>query len=277
MIDKIYIGTSGYSYPEWIAAGFYAPGTANKSMFEAYAKRFPAVELNYTWYQMPRPGAVERLAARAPEGFVFTAKLTRTMTHEIDPKTWRAQVKQYREGIAPLVLSRKLQAILVQLGPAFGRTTENRMYLARLLDELEMLPVAVEFRNRSWADDRVFTELERRKVSLVAVDVPDLKHLFPRLDVVTNPDLFYIRMHGRNAPGWGSGKMQTQFDYDYSETDLQLWSGKLIPDMANRARRGVIFFNNHVRGQAPRNARMLIDQLSSQGFSIEKPKEAPDT
>ena len=80
--------------------------------------------------------------------------------------------------------------------------------------------------------------------------MPDLKHLFPRLDVVTNPDLSYIRMHGRNAPGWGSGKMQTPFDYDDSETDLQVWSGKLLPHMVDRARTGVIF-NNHVRGQAP--------------------------
>ena len=269
MIEKLYIGTSGYSYPEWVKAGFYPPGTSGKVMLESYAQRFSAVELNYTWYQMPRPSAIERLAIRAPQGFVYTAKLTRTMTHEIDPGGWRTQVKQYREGIAPLVLERRLLAILIQLGPRFGRTVENRKYLARLLDELAALPLAVEFRNRSWADDRVFAELEHRRVSLVAVDAPDVNAMFPRLDVVTNPDLFYVRMHGRNARGWGSGNKQLQFDYDYTETDLALWSRDLIPRMADRAKTGVVFFNNHVRGQAPRNARLLTDQLEAEGFSPE--------
>ena len=267
MIEKLYIGTSGYSYPEWVDAGFYPPGTSGKVMLESYAKRFAAVELNYTWYQMPRPNAIERLAIRAPQGFVYTAKLTRTMTHEIDPGGWRTQVKQYREGITPLVLDRRLLAILIQLGPRFGRTVENRKYLARLLDELAALPLAVEFRNRSWADDRVFAGLEHRRVSLVAVDAPDVNAMFPRLDVVTNPDLFYVRMHGRNAGGWGSGNKQLQFDYDYTEKDLALWSRDLIPRMADRAKTGVVFFNNHVRGQAPRNARLLTDQLEAEGFS----------
>jgi uncharacterized protein YecE (DUF72 family) len=265
---QLYLGTSGYSFPEWIQAGFYPPGTANKDMLSFYARQFNAIEINNTWYHMPRVEAMERMLSRVPDGFMFTAKLTRTMTHEVDLKNWRSQLKSYRIGVAPLVQARQLLAVLVQLGPAFQRTRENRLYLARLLDELEGLRAAVEFRYRSWADDKVFAELEKRRVALLTVDVPDLPHLFPSRAIVTNPELFYVRFHGRNALGWRSGNMQKKFDYDYSFQELKPWSQKLIPKMAESARTGVIFFNNHVRGQAPRNAQLLAEQLSGQGFSM---------
>ena len=71
--------------------------------------------------------------------------------------------------------------------------------------------------------------------------------------------------HGRNAAGWRSGSMQKQFDYDYSDDELAQWSRMRIPEMACQARTGIIFFNNHVRGQAPKNARMLMEQLKTTG------------
>ncbi len=258
---QIQVGTSGYSYPEWTGAGFYPPGTPASKMLAAYARRFPVTELNYTWYQMPKEPAMERLAEKAPPGFTFTAKLTRTLTHEIDPGNWRRQAELYRHGIAPLVQARRLRAVLIQLPPSFGRTTANRRYLARLLDLLEGLPLAIEFRHRCWAADRVFNELEKRRITLVTVDTPPLDYLFPTLDVVTNPDLFYIRFHGRNLAGWNSGNIQQQFDYLYTSGQLQNWAEGTIARLAAGTRRGVIFFNNHVRGQAPRNAAMLAELL----------------
>jgi uncharacterized protein YecE (DUF72 family) len=209
---KILIGTSGYSYAEWVDAGFYPPGTKSAHMLAHYAGVFPATELNFTWYQMPKAQVLERMRGQVPPGFRFAAKLTRTLTHEVSSDEWRGEVVRYREGIAPLLQSRQMVAVLVQLAPYFNRSLENRKYLASLLDELAGLPLAVEFRHRSWADDRVFAELERRKVTLVAVDEPDLPGLFPALDVVTNPDLFYVRLHGRNVQGWRSGNMQKKFD-----------------------------------------------------------------
>jgi len=260
---QLRIGTSGYSYPEWSDAGFYPAGTPARDMLPHYAKIFSITELNYTWYQMPKAPAMERMIARVPDGFHFAAKLTRTMTHEIDPHGWRGQVALFRKGIAPLVQAGRMPALLVQLPPGFDRSEANRRHLARLLDELTGLPVAVEFRHRSWAVDRVFAELEKRRVTLVTVDVPDLPHLFPTLDVVTNPDLIYLRFHGRNTRGWRSGDMQKQFDYLYNTAELQRWSREIIPKMTSRAHSGIAFFNNHVRGQAPRNARMLIDMTAS--------------
>jgi len=217
---------------------------------------------------MPKAAAMERMVPRVPAGFEFAAKLTRTLTHEIDPHGWRGQAAQFREGIAPLVQARRLLAVLIQLPPSFDRTRDRRLYLGRLLDALAGLPLAVEFRHRSWADERVFAGLQSRRVTLVAVDVPDLDYLFPALDVVTNPDLIYIRFHGRNTRGWRSGNMQKQFDYDYSPAELQAWSSATIPKMAAQAHTGIIFFNNHVRAQAPHNARILMEQLENQGFSM---------
>lgn len=267
---RVCVGTSGYAYPEWVAAGFYPSGTRPGNMLSLYAQRFGTAELNYTWYQMPRAAAVDRMRSQVPDGFRFTVKLTRTLTHEVAHDQWRTQASLYREGIAPLVLAGQLAAVLVQLPASFERTRARRHYLAALLDELAGLPLAVEFRHVSWAADRVFAELEKRRVTLVAVDVPPLPHLFPTLDVVTNPQFFYVRLHGRNTAGWRSGNLQKQFDYRYGVPELEEWAKTRIVAMAARSRRGVVFFNNHVRAQAPANARQLMGLLAARGLA-EKP------
>ena len=263
---QLWVGTSGYSYAEWSDAGFYPPGAKSGNMLPFYARNFPITELNFTWYQMPKAYALERMHRQAPADFRFAAKLTRTLTHEVDPGQWRGQAAQYRDGIAPLIQARKLAAILLQFPPSFVRAPQNRRYLAALLDELDGLPLAVEFRHASWASNRVFDELECRRITLVTVDEPDLPGLFPRLDIVTNPGLFYIRFHGRNAKGWRSGNMQKQFDYDYGDDELQRWADIHIAKMARHADSGIIFFNNHVRAQAPRNALRLVSLLIERGI-----------
>jgi len=261
----LYVGTSGYPYPEWVEAGFYPPGTSQRQMLAWYAERFSCAELNYTWYQMPKAEAVERQRRQAPARFLFAAKLTRTLTHEAN-ENWRAQAAQYRDGIAPLLQARQLAAVLLQWPASFDRSMAHRRYLAALLDELSGLPLAVEFRHESWAHDRVFAELERRKVTLVTVDAPRLQGLFPTLAIVTHPAQFYVRFHGRNAAGWRSGQLQSQFDYLYSEAELRERIEQTIEPLAGKTRRGLLFFNNHVRAQAPKNAQTLIRLLLEKGL-----------
>ena len=259
---RISVGTCGYSYTEWVDNGFYPRGTRASDMLQLYSRRFSVVELNYTWYQMARADALSRMLENAPEHLFFAAKLTRTMTH--DPASnWKEQLVAYREGIAPL--KERLVAILIQLPPDFDRTVGHRKYLASLLGGLEGLPLAVEFRHASWAVDAVFAEFERREISLVAVDEPELPGLFPFLDVVTNPNLFYVRFHGRNRVGWRSGNMQKKFDYNYLEEELAEVRDRYLLKMASSSNRGVIFFNNHVRARAPENARRLVLMLARQG------------
>ncbi|HSO67627.1 MAG TPA: DUF72 domain-containing protein [Desulfatirhabdiaceae bacterium] len=259
------MGTSGYSYAEWVTAGFYSPGTQPGKMLGAYAQHFSVTELNFTWYQMPRADSLQRMQQQVSSDFRFTAKLNRSLTHEVDSDQWRSQANQYRDGISPLMQSGQLLAVLIQLPNKFDRSAANRKYLAGLLDELAGLPLAIEFRHESWATDRVFTELENRRITLVCVDTPKISGLFPGVDVVTNPDLFYVRFHGRNVRGWRSGNMQHQFDYDYSTDELQDWVDNRLNSLISQAGNGVMFFNNHVRAQAPRNAVSLIQLLRQQG------------
>ncbi|MFO7754211.1 MAG: DUF72 domain-containing protein [Desulfobacteraceae bacterium] len=263
----LYIGTSGYSYAEWIDSGFYPPGIRSAEMLNYYAGRFFAAELNYTWYQMPRASTVEKMCLRLPENFLVSAKLTRTMTHEVDNRGWKAQAGLYKEGISPLAETGKLVAILIQLPPSFKWTVKNRHYLASLLDEFADFPLAVEFRHCSWAKPSVYKELSRRNAALVNVDVPDLDYLFQPGNEVTCPDLFYLRLHGRNRSGWNSGNMQDQFNYDYTGDELSSLVKSTIRPMAKKAAAGCIFFNNHVAAQAPRNAERLISLLKKGGIS----------
>lgn len=255
----VMIGTCGYSYTEWIDGGFYPPGIKTSEMLGQYAQQFQVVELNYTWYQMARADAMSRMINKAPSNFLFTAKLTRTLTHERDEQ-WPKQLIQFKQGIEPI--RSQLLAILIQLPPDFLRTMANRSYLAHLLDGLSDYPVAVEFRHDSWAIDSVFAELERRKISLVIVDEPELAGLFPVVDVVTNPELFYVRFHGRNKAGWASSNMQKKFDYNYTREELELWYDQHLQSMIHKSSNGVIFFNNHVHGKAPINARQLAQIIS---------------
>ncbi|MBF0119372.1 MAG: DUF72 domain-containing protein [Desulfobacterales bacterium] len=257
---KILIGTSGYSYPEWVDAGFYKQNTKASQMLSLYSQKFSITELNYTWYQMPKSQSIERMQKQAPQDFSFTAKLTRTLTHEIDHEQWKKNVAKFKEGISPLMETKQLIAILLQFPKSFERIAKNRFYLASLLDELDGLPLAVEFRNAFWACDKVFSEFIKRQISLVIVDEPNISGLFPRLDVITNPNLFYIRFHGRNAKGWNSGNMQLQFDYDYKDEEIDEWV-TFIEQIKDKSKKGVIFFNNHVRGQAPKNAQNLKEKL----------------
>jgi uncharacterized protein YecE (DUF72 family) len=263
---RILVGTSGYSYTEWVEAGFYPPGTQPGRMLHLYAQRFPITELTRTWHQMPQADAIERLRQAVPTEFQFIAKLFRGLTHEPLADNWRDMVTAFRHGVAPLIQSGQLTAVLLQFPPEFDRCIANRRHLAALIDEMEDLPLAVEFRQGSWNNERVFVELERRGITLVAVDEPELPGLFPALDVVTNPDLFYIRFHGRNIRGWRKGLQPLQFDYNYFEGELREWVETRVITMSVRAGRGVAMFNNHVRAQAPQNAEIFLHLLKEYGL-----------
>ncbi len=262
---QLSVGTSGYSYEEWLN-DFYPANTPAQQMLSFYAQTFSLTELNYTWYVLPQAYAIERMLKQVGPDFKFAAKLTHTMTHEIDPKQWRNQVNLYKQGIAPLTQARQLAAILIQFPQSFNRSDNNRRYLAALLDQLHDLPLAVEFRSASWAVDKVFDGLAQRGVTLASVDEPNLPGLFPPLDVVTNPEFFYVRFHGRNAQGWRSGNMQIQFNYDYSDAELSEWVNQRIMNMADQAKAGYLLFNNHVRGQAPKNAQSMVRILRQAGL-----------
>lgn len=265
---RIYVGTSGYAYNEWSEAGYYPKGLSTEAMLAHYARRFALTELTTTGYQLPRAETLARCCRHTPEHFRFAVRLTRSLTHEIDFQRWPELAARYRDGLTPLQQHRRLAAVLLQWPPSFDRTPTHRRYLASLLEALDGLPLAVEFRHRSWTTARVRQELQRRQVTLVAADAPPLPELFPPLEAAANADFFCARFYGRNPAGWRSGKTSSQFDYGYSEAELAEWVEHRLAPLARGARRGLLLFHNYVRAQAPRDAARMAQLLREKGFAV---------
>jgi len=259
---EIRVGTSGYDYPEWKAA-FYPQALRRKDFLSFYTQRFDTVELNFSYYGMPRAKTLAELVEAAGSGCLFSLKGNRSFTHEVDPARWRESLAEYRSALAPLISAGRLGAVLLQFPQSFHYEPERRRYLAELLGELAELPVVVEFRNMGWYNNRVFDALRERGVGLVSLDLPKLRGLPPTVDLVTAPTA-YIRFHGRNAETWRSGDAALRYGYLYSDEELESWIER-VKDIAGKAVRLLIYFNNHFNGAAPLNAAMFKRLLGDAG------------
>lgn len=253
---RILIGTSGYSFADWVGP-FYPLGTRASEFLPHYARHFDAVEVNSTYYGIPKPQVLERMAARTPEDFRFVVKLHRSMTHEhsLDPAT----VGEFLQAIEPLKQAGKYDGLLAQFPWAFQRTVAHRRFLATLRERLEPEPLFVEFRHDSWLTPDLEASLREHQVGFCAVDEPRLRGLMPPVALQTTDDA-YIRFHGRNAANWWGRGAGDRYDYDYRRDELQEWVGK-IRELAERARRIYLFFNNCHAGQAARSAKLMQDLL----------------
>jgi uncharacterized protein YecE (DUF72 family) len=266
-VAQLLIGTSGYSYDDWVGP-VYPQGTQKRDFLPLYAREFPTVELNFSFYAQPSARTLERMVEVTPEGFLFALKAHRSMTHEISD-SWEKDIETFRAGITPLVESRRLGAVLLQFPYSFGYTPESRTRLASLCGRLEGLPLAVEFRKSDWLRDQVFQGLRERGVALVGVDEPALPRLLPPRTEVT-ADWAYIRFHGRNAANWWTGDNASRYDYLYSRQELGEWVGR-VREIFTRVRMLLIFFNNHWRGQAAQNAKDMRDLLLEQRLTDSSP------
>jgi uncharacterized protein YecE (DUF72 family) len=259
---RILIGTSGYSYDDWVGP-FYPEGTSKGAFLALYAAEFPVVELNFTYYSQPSAGALQRMVENTPSGFLFCLKAHRSMTHEIG-ESWEKDVAVFRRGIEPLVSAHRLSAVLLQFPYSFAYTPESRERLAALTQMLSGLPLAVEFRKSEWQNDRVLDGLRERGIALVSVDEPDLPRLLKPTTAVT-ADFSYIRFHGRNGKNWWTGDNTTRYDYLYAREELGEWVDR-VKVILQRARQLMLFFNNHRRGMAVQNAREMRQLLHAQGL-----------
>lgn len=257
-MQKILIGTSGYSYDDWVGP-FYPPGTKQADFLEYYAREFPVTELNFTYYRMPDAYLTRRMSVLTPGSFLFTIKAHKTLTHEIRPEAFRAEAEAFLSGIEPIRDAGKLGAILLQFPFGFHYTNENRRYLDSLCSTLHGFPLAVEFRNSQWQRESVSWGLRERGVALVNVDEPQLMGLLKPQDQVTSK-IGYLRFHGRNGGNWWNGDNVTRYDYLYSDDELNEWVPKIIK-MAESAQVILIVFNNHSKGQAIQNARRLKEMF----------------
>ena len=254
---RILIGTSGYSYDDW-EGPFYPPGLAKAERLSFYAQRFPAVELNFSYYRQPSASTLARMVGNTPEGFLFSIKAHQSLTHSIG-KDLQQDIDRYKRGIRPLLEAGRLAAILFQFPYSFHYTPENRRHLQQLCDAFTGLPKAVEFRNREWQRESVYGGLRQVNASFVNVDEPPLASL-PKAGDVVCADPAYLRFHGRNRDNWWKGDNVSRYDYLYDTEELSEWL-PLIESMLAKTQLLLVMFNNHSRGQAVRNARQLQSLL----------------
>ncbi len=257
--SKIIIGTSGYSYKEWKGI-FYPPNINSSKFLEYYSTIFQGVEINYTFYTFPSPIVMEKITTQTPEDFSFSIKAHKTFTHERENVNSNT-VSDFLHSLSPLTETHKLRALLLQFPYSFHYTPTNRYYLADILDKFASgippyISLAVEFRNAEWQRESVFMELANRSVTYVNVDIPLLKNLPTPATTSATPKLGYIRFHGKNKDTWWSGDNRERYDYQYTEEELKNWINP-IQNISQKSSLLLIFFNNHHRGNAPKNALML--------------------
>lgn len=252
----IYVGTSGWSFQDWTGT-FYPPGTPRGQMLNYYARCFPAVEINSTYYRLPPPRVMAEIEKKTPDGFRFTVKLPGEATHARTKD--RELFSAFQRVLQPLQDAGKFHGALAQFPYSFRDSDESRDYLGFLRDAYGSGPLFVEFRHESWARKENFALLEDLHAGFVAVDEPELPGLFPRLVRVTG-DIGYVRFHGRNARDWWSGDGQQRYNYLYSEEELRAWCDA-IRRLESKSRDTYVFFNNCHGGSAAQNARQLQQLL----------------
>jgi len=278
---EVFVGTSGWSFADWVGP-FYPPGMKSSDFLVHYAKHFGCVEVNATYYRIPPPRTMEQIERKTPDGFRFIVKLNQAMTHErsLDPPL----VSSFLDCIAPLKAAGKYHGLLAQFPWAFKRDEPSKAHLERLREALPGEPLWVEFRHDSWMHPKLADWLTERAIGYCAVDEPALPGLVPPVTHVSN-GIGYVRFHGRNAKHWwdnGSARAvvasggeppargsreQLRYDYDYSESELMQWLGR-VQALAQKAKQTYLFFNNCHAGQAARNAKLMEELLRRSGLAL---------
>ena len=255
----IYTGTSGYHYDDWKNV-FYPPGLTSRGFLEFYAGEFAAVEINSSYYRLPSPGMVEGMCDRTYPGFLFVIKAFRGFTHEVTGE-WESLGRQFCESLEVLKKRGRLGTVLFQFPYSFHRNPSNVEYLGRLLDFFRSYSRVVEFRNAHWLSRETYDFLRDRGAGFCCVDEPRLKGLLPPVTVATSPEVGYIRFHGRNAKRWWThDEPWERYDYLYTPEELGEWVPRILK-LAEHTEKLFIFNNNHPRGQAILNARMMMEIL----------------
>ncbi|MDV3244889.1 MAG: DUF72 domain-containing protein [Nitrososphaerales archaeon] len=248
-MSELLIGTSGWSYNEWVGA-FYPSSTTNKLSF--YSKIFDTAEIDSTFYAPPSRGLVLGWTRNTPDGFVFSAKLPQTITHEkkLDLKKGaEGELLRFLSLMKPLMTNGKLGPVLIQLPPSYsysGDFGKLKSFLGVLPEDVKF---AVEFRHHSWLREEVWSLLRDRNVANVIVDEP----LLPPETVVT-ADFAFIRWHGRGQRPW--------YNYRYTEGELLGWAPK-VKEVTSRVGKTYGYFNNHFRGFAVENSLKMMGILGT--------------
>ena len=223
------VGTSGFSYKEW-KGPFYPEKLPNKDMLAYYSSELPAVEINNTFYRLPKREVIENWAAQVPEGFRFSIKASRRITHFRRLKD-TGEVLDYLID-ATSVLGDRLGVILFQLPPNFKKDIDR---LGAFLETLpEDVRAAFEFRNDSWFDDEVYDALRAHGAALVTADTNEKD-----ADIVSTAPFGYLRLRKDG----------------YSDKQIAAWAKKVAEQKWDEA---FVFFKHEDAGVGPKMAKKLL-------------------
>lgn len=254
----LYIGTSGYSYDDWVGP-FYPAGLPKNKFLEYYARYFNCVEVNYTYYRMPDARTLDAMGKKTRANFQFAVKAPGVLTHErnTDPELFR----QFKDALAPLRDSGKLACVLAQFPSSFHPGPQARDFIAGFAQHMGDFTTIIEFRNAGWVSPETFEFLRLHNLGYCCVDEPRLNTLMPPVAEVTC-DVGYVRFHGRNAAKWFRHKEAWErYDYLYSAEELGEWTEK-IKSLTRQTKATYVFFNNHFVSQAVQNALVLAEILA---------------
>jgi uncharacterized protein YecE (DUF72 family) len=297
-VGDVVVGTCSWTDKTMIERWYPRGVSTPEARLRYYAARYDTVEVDSTFYGLPREDYARHWAERTPENFTFHVKAYGLMTgHEVDERSLTPELREFEyevtrtgrvrnpdermvvlsselflDALQPLIAAEKMGGVLLQY-PSYV-TAVDREHERRNLERidraaaiLDPLPVFVEFRHSSWVTGRQLGRTMRfladRNLTYVAVDAPQLLggHTMPPVSAATS-NLGYVRFHGRNKSMWNArtASAADRFDYLYDPHELAEW-GPSIVDLAGSTDRTWVMFNNCKYDYAPRNAREMAEIL----------------
>ena len=232
---RIWIGTSGYQYPEWLGS-FYPEKLSKAKMLAYYAERFSTTEVNYTFRSIPSDKSLKRWMDETPEAFRFSLKAPQRVTHFAKLRNCAELIEFFAEKVS--ALGPKLGPILFQLPPTFKADA------AVLADFLAAMPskmrAAFEFRHDSWFADSVFEILRKRNAALCIADTDDLS-----TPILCTADFSYFRLRRE----------------DYTAAGLKRWAEQ-VKKIAAVSVDTFVYFKHEETGIGPKFGARMIKLLS---------------
>jgi uncharacterized protein YecE (DUF72 family) len=246
---KYLIGTSTWSQKDWVG-NFYPPNTKPSDFLLEYAKRFPTVEIDSTFYAIPRASVVESWYEKTPPDFVFSAKIPKIITHEQLLRESSDTLRVFLNTISGL--KEKLGALLIQLPPDFAATLESVEVMKTFLHSLPTseFRFALEVRHASWLKEKFFDRLRLTGVALTLTDLPVMTGI-----QVRTASFMYVRWLGDRRL---LSEPFTKLEIDKT-ADMRAWAKRL------RQQEGDLlfgYFNNHYAGHSPSSVAIFNSLLS---------------
>ncbi len=242
---EVHVGCSGWFYWHW--RGLFYPETGRTDhWFKHYTANFRTVELNAPFYSWPKIATVKSWRRNAPEGFRYSVKMNRLITHEKRMVHTRMLVEEFYKFAD--TLGPALGCFLFQFPPSYRYTPSRLQSIIRQLDP--QFRNAVEFRHSSWWRDSVYRQFRERRLSFCTVSAPRIPSA-----LVKTSDVLYLRLHGSSR--W--------YRHDYSDEELAEWVTKICD---SGAREAWVYFDNDRDAFAIKNAHKMIRLLQASGVHV---------